>query len=314
MSAAENERERSGDERDERDARDPASVRDKRPAWTVFRAALEKAGFRPSKRFGQNFLLDENMVRAIVRDARLEPGAQVLEIGAGCGFLSLHLVRGGARLLSVEIDPRLAEIARDLVRAEEPFELVVCDALDGKHALDPALDRRIAHFGAWHLVSNLPYSVAAPLLVLASEHENPPRSMTVLVQHEVALRIAARPASSAWGPLSIRLQLDYEPEITRSVPPSLFWPRPDVESSVVRLTRRADPLPGPERRALSILVGQLFQHRRQALGRALASIAGDRSAANAWLARAGRTALERAEDLDLEALRALSTAAPRLPT
>jgi 16S rRNA (adenine1518-N6/adenine1519-N6)-dimethyltransferase len=278
-----------------------------RPAWSVFRAALEREGFRPSRRFGQNFLLDENMVRAIVRDAGVEPGDFVLEVGAGCGFLSLQLLLAGARLTSVEVDPRLASIVSELLVNEPRFALLVGDALDGKHALNSALVAALPASGAWKLVSNLPYSIAGPLLVLLSELPNPPQSMTVLVQREVALRLAAAPATSDWGPLSIRLQLDYEPKLVRDVPAGLFWPRPQVESSVVRLERRAVLLPEAERRVLSELVTHLFQHRRQTIARVLTDLVGDRASALAWLDRSGVEPTARAEDLSLERLRHLSS-------
>jgi 16S rRNA (adenine1518-N6/adenine1519-N6)-dimethyltransferase len=277
-----------------------------RPAWSTFRGALEARGFRPSRRLGQNFLLDENMLRAIVRDARVGEGDTVLEVGPGCGTLSLHLLRAGVDLVAVEIDPRLAEIASELLAGEARFRLIVTDVLAGKHAIAPAVVAALPARAPWHLVSNLPYSVSGPLLASLTELENPPASMTVLVQKEVAQRIAARPGTSAWGPLSIRLQLDYEPSLVRNVAPALFWPRPEVESTVVRLARRAERTSPVERAALNRLVDALFQRRRQTLLRVLATLCGSREAATAWLASAGLDPKARAEDLDLEALRVLA--------
>lgn len=282
-----------------------------RPAWSVFRAELEACGFRPSRRFGQNFLLDENMVRAIVRDAAVAPGEFVLEVGAGCGFLSLHLLRAGTELVSVEIDPRLAEIASKLLANEARWRLVVCDVLAGKHALAEPVIAALPSDRPWHFVSNLPYSVAGPVLVCASELPVPPASMTVLVQREMALRIAARPGSDDWGPLSIRLQLDYEPKRMRDVPAALFWPRPSVESSVVRLVRRTPARPRAESDAVSALVDVLFQRRRQTLLRVLGELLGDRDAARVWLERCAVDPALRAESLDLEILTRLAAVDPR---
>ncbi len=279
---------------------------DKRPAWSAFREALEQAGFRPSKRLGQNFLLDENMIRAIVRDARIERGDRVLEVGPGCGFLTLHLVHAGAELTCVEVDARLLEIARRLIPQSAGVRWILGDVLAGKHALNP----EVAHLDPpWHLVSNLPYSVAAPLLACLAELDEPPRSMTVLVQREVAERIVAPPGTADWGPLSIRLQSHFVPKLGRSVPPSLFWPRPAVESSVVRLELREDRVPPGERAALDRLVADLFQHRRQGLARVLARSFGDRDRAIAALEGLGLDARERAENLDLPTLRALAALA-----
>lgn len=276
-----------------------------RPAWSVFRAALEERGFRPSRRLGQNFLLDENMVRAIVRDAKVRASDFVLEIGAGCGFLSLHLVEAGVDLLCVEVDDRLLPIAEHLVSGRGRARFLRADVLAGKNALAPEVESALPVSGDWHLVSNLPYSVAGPVLALLAARACPPASMTVLVQREVAERIAARPSTPEWGPLSIRLQARYEPRILRTVGPDLFWPRPKVESAVVRLVRRPPVWAEGELRHLDHLAGELLRNRRQTLGRVLARAAGDRGAGQRALEAAGIDPSLRAETLDLEAWRRL---------
>jgi len=271
----------------------------RRPPWSVFRAALLESGFQPSRRLGQNFLLDENMVRAIVRDASFAPGDRVLEVGSGCGFLSLHLVAAGARLVSVEIDERLMRIAAQLVAGHGEVRFLRCDALSGKHALAPELEAALPASGPWHLVSNLPYSIAGPLLALLSSHARAPVRMTVLLQREVAERIVAAPDTPAWGRLSIRLQSRYEARMVRSVPAELFWPRPRVESAVVRLDRRPDPADAADLRLLDSLTGELFSTRRQSLGRVLGRRLGDREAGLALLEASGVDPRRRAESLDL---------------
>lgn len=276
-----------------------------RPPFTVFRAALEARGFRPSRRLGQNFLLDENMVRAIVRDAEIEPGAFVLEVGAGCGFLSLHLLDNGADLVCVEIDSRLVAIARDLLAPHGAARFLECDALAGKHALAPEIEAALPRDRPWHLVSNLPYSISGPLLAVLAGHENSPQTMTVLVQKEVAERIAGKPGTPAWGPLSIRLQLRYRPRILRSVPAGLFWPRPSVESAVVRLERAATLGPAAELARLDRLIGELFSNRRQSLGRVLTRLAGSRERALLALSTLRIEPERRAETLDLPLLASL---------
>ncbi|MFO1009371.1 MAG: 16S rRNA (adenine(1518)-N(6)/adenine(1519)-N(6))-dimethyltransferase RsmA [Planctomycetota bacterium] len=278
-----------------------------RPAWTAVRAVLERAGFRPSRRFGQNFLLDENMVRAIVRDAEVGPEDFVLEVGPGCGFLTLHLAAEVRELVCVEIDPRLLEVAREVCAQATNVRWIRADVLDGKHALASEVLAALPTEGPWHVVANLPYSVSAPLLVVLANLPNPPRSTTVLVQREVAERIVAAPGTSDWGPLSIRLQLDHDARLCRSVPASLFWPRPEVESTVVRLVRRTALVDGAARAELDGLVTALFQRRRQALGRVLSERVG-KPAAAAALARTGLEPSARAEDLPLLALVRLSAA------
>jgi 16S rRNA (adenine1518-N6/adenine1519-N6)-dimethyltransferase len=202
----------------------------------------------------------------------------------------------------VEIDARLLEIARSWI--EGPLWLHG-DVLAGKHELAHAVAAALPPSSAWQLASNLPYSVSAPVLAVLADLEHPPHGMTVLVQREVAERIAARPGSSDWGLLSIALQSDYSVEHVRPVPPQLFWPRPEVESGVVRLERKPAPLDRARRRGLIDLSARLFQRRRQTLGRVLGELWG-REPALARLATLGWEPSRRAEELDLGELLALS--------
>ncbi|MCY2960951.1 MAG: 16S rRNA (adenine(1518)-N(6)/adenine(1519)-N(6))-dimethyltransferase RsmA [Planctomycetota bacterium] len=284
-----------------------------RGPWAALREELVQAGFRPSRRLGQNFLLDENLLRAIVRDAGVEPGARVLEVGPGLGFLTRHLLTAGARVTAVEIDPRLAERTETVFANTPGFDLVRGDVLASKHTFAPAVLARIAPPEPWHLVANLPYAVSGPVLAIAASLPHPPSTMTVLVQLELAQRIVASAGGDDWGPLSIRLQVAYAARIVRRVPPELFWPRPQVDSALVRLDVRADPLPPVERVRLSALVERLFQRRRQRLARVLGEIAGRGTAGREWAVQAGLTGDERAEDLPLETLRRLAGLGPGLP-
>ncbi|HPF14844.1 MAG TPA: rRNA adenine N-6-methyltransferase family protein, partial [Planctomycetota bacterium] len=136
-----------------------------RPPWKQFKEALQAQGFRPSRRFGQNFLLDENTARAIVADAGVVAGDRVLEIGTGCGFLTVHLAHAGVALLTVEIDPRLADVAESFLEPYANVRLVRGDALAGKHRLHPEVEAW-SEGGPWHLVANLPYAISGPLLAL----------------------------------------------------------------------------------------------------------------------------------------------------
>lgn len=288
-----------------------------RPRWSDVRARLAEHGFRPSRRFGQNFLLDENLIRAMVRDAGVEEGTRVLEVGVGCGFLTLPLVEAGAELVAAEIDPRVLEVAKSLLAERDANDAAragsvrwfLGDALGGKHRLNPELAALLWDEGPWKLVANLPYSISAPLMAVLSELPNPPVEMHALVQLEVAERIAAAPGTSDWGPISIRLQASYDARVGREVPANLFWPRPKVSSAVCHLARRADP-PGPEDRAeLAALAAGLFHRRRQGVGRVLGDLLGDREAARAALAAVGADPAARAETLPLEAFLALSRSA-----
>jgi 16S rRNA (adenine1518-N6/adenine1519-N6)-dimethyltransferase len=284
----------------------------RRPPWSAFRAELERVGFRPSKALGQNFLVDPNAARSIAEDAGLPAGTRVLEIGAGCGFLTVQLAELGLELLAVEIDARLLEVARRLLAGHAGVRWLHADALAGKHALEPRLAAELPRSEPWHVVSNLPYSISAPLLVLLARLPNPPRSLTVLVQEEVARRIAARPGEAEWGALSARLALSYRARAGRSVGPQLFWPRPRVGSRVAQLTFQPLDAPGgPELGAADVrhydaLLDELFQHRRKQLAAALAEPMGGRARALALLEGAGLDPRSRAEGLPPAELLALA--------
>jgi 16S rRNA (adenine1518-N6/adenine1519-N6)-dimethyltransferase len=257
------------------------------PAWSEVRTELGRRGFRPSRRLGQNLLLDANMARAIVRDARVAAGDFVLEVGAGAGSLTLLLAQLGVRLLVVEIDGRLAELTTGLLERFAPgarVEWLVADALAAKHRLNPELEARLPREGSWHVVSNLPYSAGTPILVLLARFAHPPSTLTVLLQRELAQRILAEPGGPDWGPLAIRLQTLYAASAVRAVPAQLFWPRPKVESILLRLEQREQPAP---LQRLDPLLEGLFAHRRQSLGRAFARLLGDKASAAALLARHG---------------------------
>lgn len=276
----------------------------RRPPWSEFEQALTSSGYRPSRRWGQNLLRDPNMARAIARDARVGPGDFVLEVGPGCGFLTMHLLDLGVQLLGVDIDPRLLEVARSLLPAGERLQLMECDVLAGKHRLAPEVLALLPATGPWHLVSNLPYSIGTSVMIVLAHLPNPPASMTVLIQRELAERIASTPGGKTWGPASVRLQAGYDVELLRRVPRDLFWPRPKVESQVVRLAARTDGVP------LSVdldeLVEGLFQGRRKTLGRLLSDLLGDREAALALLAAHDLDPSARPEVLGVGVLGALA--------
>ena len=283
-----------------------------RPPWSVFRAELERIGFHPSRGLGQNFLLDENLVRAIVQDAGVAPGELVLEVGTGCGFLTLHLAELGVELVTVEVDRRLAGVAEKLLGRRPNVRAIRADVLASKHRLEPEVEAALPGPGPparpWHLVANLPYAIASPLLVVLARRANPPQSATVLVQLEVAERLTAEPGTAAWGPLGLRLAVTHRARLVRKVPAALFWPRPRVESAVVRLVLLPERPAADELARLDRLVDLLFQRRRKSLRAVLAGELGGAGAATELLARLGLDPLRRAETLPLATLAALAEA------
>lgn len=280
--------------------------------WSALRARLEAAGFRPSKALGQNFLLDPNLARAIARDAAVDAGDFVIEVGPGCGALSRELAALGVRLIAFEIDRRLVEFAREALAAHPLSEVVRADVLAGKHALAPEVLERVPESAPWHVVANLPYSAGTPFLVLASRLANPPRTMTVLLQRELAERLAAQPGTKVWGPVGAKIALIYEVAILRRVAPELFWPRPKVDSAVARFELRADRPEASATAAYDRLVDILFQARRKTLLSRVADRLGERTRAREHLEALGLDPSSRPESLGVAELLALTRAlAPR---
>jgi 16S rRNA (adenine1518-N6/adenine1519-N6)-dimethyltransferase len=232
-------------------------------------ADLERSGASPLKQFGQNFMVDPNVVRAIVRDAALDQRMLVIEVGPGTGTLTGELLAGGREVLAVEIDRKLASLLRERFGGEPRFRLIEGDALDGKQGLNPELQRAVAEAvlsgREAAMVANLPYAVASPLIVLLLMQGV--GSLTFTVQREVAERLAACPGTPQYGALSVMVQLLGRVRVLRILPPEVFWPRPAVESAVVRVDRE-DRTGGRPARVAEI-VRRIFAFRRKTLRAAI---------------------------------------------
>lgn len=220
-------------------------------------------GFRPNKTLGQNFLIDRNTLVAIA-DAALEgiePGANIFEVGPGLGVLTEELLKRGCKVTAVEKDRALAARLSGALGEPKGLTVVPGDALAilDKRSLNPS------DYAA--LVSNLPYQAGTRIL-LELVKARAPRSMTVLVQTEVAERLAAKEGSKARGLAGVWAQLDYDVKIVRKVPATCFWPRPAIGSSVVRLDRheRNSSLSEEERKLFHSLTKRAFGQRRKQLG------------------------------------------------
>ena len=216
--------------------------------------------FHPNKVLGQNFLVDRNALESIVDAAALPAGARVLEIGPGLGVLTEEMLRRGFAVTAVEKDPVLAErLAEALgnppnltVRAGDALDLIKDGSCDGFPAL----------------VSNLPYQAGTRILLELTQRTNAPETAVVLVQTEVAERLAAGPGSKVRGLAGVWVQLDYDVQLVRAVKASCFWPRPEIGSTVVRLTRhhRNDARTPDWRARFRQITKQAFEHRRKQLG------------------------------------------------
>jgi 16S rRNA (adenine1518-N6/adenine1519-N6)-dimethyltransferase len=243
-------------------------------------ALLAEAGSNgPRHRFGQNFMIDQNLVRLVADAGQVRREDLVVEVGPGTGTLTEELLDRSDEVIVVEIDRDLATMLRKRFEGRSNFKLFEGDALAGKHELNPQLldllasARRTGH--AAKLVANLPYNIASPLVIglLIQGVE----LLAFTVQKEVAERLRAGAGSDAYGPLSVVVQLMARVEVLRTLPPQAFWPAPKVDSSLVRLTR--DDRLGDRARAVGQFVHSIFSFRRKTLRRALAQAGYDADAA-----------------------------------
>jgi 16S rRNA (adenine1518-N6/adenine1519-N6)-dimethyltransferase len=239
------------------------------------RAILAQAGSEPRQRFGQNFMIDQNLVRLVADAGNVAPGDLVIEVGPGTGTLTEELLARGGDVVAVEIDRDLTAALRERFASNERFKLIEGDALAGKHGINQELkDHLIAAVSRTarpdarpvKLVANLPYNIASPLVIdLLIEGVD---LLAFTVQKEVADRLRATAGSDAYGPLTVTAQLLSRVEVLRTLPPQAFWPPPKIESALVRMTR--DDRLGPGARDFSRFVQVLFSFRRKTLRRALA--------------------------------------------
>ncbi len=232
------------------------------PTPGQLRRLLAAERLRPRKALSQNFLTDAGVLDAIIEAAELAPGDRVVEVGPGLGVLTRRLLAAGAAVIAVELDPRLAAYLRRELGAQPGFELIEADAL----ALHP---RDCFPGEEFKLIANIPYHITSPLLHAFLEGDRPPSLTVLLVQAEVAARVAAPPGDMSY--LSVFVQNVAEAEIIGQVSAAAFEPAPEVDSAILRLRRR--PMPqvevGPGREPFYRLVQAGFRQRRKQLHNAL---------------------------------------------
>jgi 16S rRNA (adenine1518-N6/adenine1519-N6)-dimethyltransferase len=262
---------------------------------------LAEGGLRPSRALGQNFVSDPNTVRRIARLADVGPGTSVVEIGAGLGSLTLALAETGASVTAVELDRHLLPVLRAEVE-HRGVTVVEGDAL----RLD--WDAVLGDAGPWVLVANLPYNIATPLVADLLDGVPVIRRMLVMVQREVGERLAAHVGDEGYGAVSVKVDYWASAKVVGKVPANVFVPRPNVESALVQIVRRAVPAIDPEvvtANALFALVRAGFAQRRKMLRRALVGVVGPDT-----FACAGVDPAARAEELDVAAWGRLAACLP----
>lgn len=224
---------------------------------------FEKFGLQPHKRLGQNFLIDANIARKIVNALELDKGELVIEIGPGAGALTLLLARSGVELLALEIDRGLTRLLGDLLKSRPSVSIVNQDVL--KVNWGSLVGSYLEKGRSVKLVSNLPYVISGPFIYSLLKEGFPFKSAVIMLQKEVARRLVAVPGKSDYGGLSVLCSYYAYGEILFNVSRNVFWPRPGVDSAVIRLTPRKRLLSDGEEKVLWYLVQGVFQQRRKTM-------------------------------------------------
>ncbi|MFN0053390.1 MAG: 16S rRNA (adenine(1518)-N(6)/adenine(1519)-N(6))-dimethyltransferase RsmA [Planctomycetales bacterium] len=240
---------------------------------------FQQAGLNPRSDLGQNFLIDLNLIDYVVEQAAIGPDDVILEIGTGTGGLTTFMAQSAAGVVSVEIDPRVHRLACEATGAFSNVTLLCTDALANKHHFAPAvleaLNSRLADAPGRHLklVANLPYCIATPVMSNLVASSLPWTLMVVTIQWELAERLRASPGTNDYSALSVWLQSQCRLQVLKKLGPTVFWPRPQVDSAIVRLE------PDPERSELlgnreffHEFIRRLFEQRRKGLRGVLAGM------------------------------------------
>lgn len=267
------------------------------------RELCAQLNIRPTKTLGQNFVNDPGTVRKIVRNAGVRAGEQVLEIGPGLGSLTLALLEAGAQVSAVEIDPPLAQALPTTAQARFPeakLQVFTADALTitGPESIGGATPVR--------LVANLPYNVAVPIVLTVLEKLPSIQTVLVMVQAEVADRLAATPGNKIYGVPSAKVAWYASARRTLTIGRNVFYPVPNVDSALVKIERRPHPDTAATREQVFAVIDAAFAQRRKTLRQALAGLAGSAGAAQEALERAGVSPTARGETLDIDQFAAVA--------
>jgi 16S rRNA (adenine1518-N6/adenine1519-N6)-dimethyltransferase len=261
------------------------------------RDLAELLGLRPTKKLGQNFVIDANTVRRIVRVAGVTSGEMVVEVGPGLGSLTLGLLEAGASVVAIEIDRRLAEqlpVTVAQFQSDAQLTVITADAMTvtelpvGAEKVQPTA-----------LVANLPYNISVPVILHFLESFPSIATALVMVQAEVGERIAAQPGSKIYGAPSVKAAWYGKWRVAGKVSRQVFWPVPNVDSILVGFRRDKPPGSEVERLATFAIVDAAFQQRRKMLRQSLSVVLGDSAAASALLEAAGIRPTARGEELSM---------------
>ena len=279
------------------------------PTAAELKALFAARGIRPSRVRGQNFLVDAAVMRRVVEEAKLDRRNVALEVGAGTGGLTACLAEAAGAVVAVEVDRKLHALAQERLSGLPNVRLIHSDAMGPGAALAPEVRAAVAvamdsiSGARLKLVANLPYAVSTAVISALLLQGPVPCEMVVTVQREVADRICAAPGTDAYGYLSVMVQATARAQVLRQVSPGAFWPRPEVESSILRVRPDAElRAAAGDLKKLRQVASDLFRHRRKQAARSLlmAGRVKDREAAARLLAEIGATEADRCERFTVE--------------
>ncbi|MCS7209764.1 MAG: 16S rRNA (adenine(1518)-N(6)/adenine(1519)-N(6))-dimethyltransferase RsmA [Fimbriimonadales bacterium] len=260
------------------------------------RAWLQEYHVRPSKGWGQNFLTDRRVALRVLEAAHLQPEDAVLEVGPGLGALTLLLSERVRHVIAVEVDARLVAILQTVLEEQQIENITLIQA----NALSQPVPELLRGETEAKVVANIPYAITSPLLEHLLKYKQCIPLIVLTVQKEVAERLVAKPGDTAYGALSLFVQYHTQAEYLGRVPNTAFYPQPEVDSAIVRLTPLPDRLPSLEQKWFFKLTRAGFSKRRKTLRNALTALFEDADRISALLRRSGIHPATRAEDLGLE--------------
>jgi 16S rRNA (adenine1518-N6/adenine1519-N6)-dimethyltransferase len=282
----------------------------RRQTLSYLRDLFQQRGLRPKNKLGQNFLIDLNLLDVLLDGAELGPDDLAVEVGTGTGSLTAWLAERAGAVFSVEIDAAFHDLVRETLGGRERVHLVHADVLKNKNHFNPMVLQQLEEVRRkWgcrrlKLVANLPYAVATPVISNFLLSDLPFERMVVTVQWEIAEKLLARPGTKPYGALAVLIQSIADIELLRTLPPSVFWPRPQVASAIVRIRPNAAKrvqVSDPQR--FRNFLRDLYSHRRKNLRGALAGLPSgrvDKALVDARLRELELDGTVRAETLDIQ--------------
>lgn len=231
---------------------------------------FEQHGFNPRSDLGQNFLIDLNIIDYVVNHGHIQPNDIVLEVGTGTGGMTTYMAQRAKHVVSVEYDQNMHTLASEAIQNYHNITLLNCDALKNKNSLSPivlsAIQEQLQANPGSHLklVANLPYNIATPIVSNLVASDLPWDRMVITIQYELGLKMSCKPSTSNYGALSVWLQSQCFVKLLKKLGPTVFWPRPKVDSAIVQLTPNP-PLKNTirDRAFFQDFLRRVFQHRRK---------------------------------------------------